>query len=117
MIFADYEGLGVFFAAILWLILTVPAIIVGLVGTFVGCLHPRPRLAGGLGLVACLLEFAGLAAVWLASREDSIRFRDREVSFFWGVSIATLAFGASALGLGLGRRRAPVVKKTSSGEL
>jgi hypothetical protein len=119
VIFADYDGLGVFLAVMLWLILTVPAFIAGLVGAVVGCLrHPRPRLVGGLGLVAGLLEFLGLAAVWLASRKESLRHvRDREVAFFWGLSISTLALSALALGLGLGRRRAPAVKKTGSGEL
>jgi hypothetical protein len=132
ILFADYEGLGVFFSLVIWFILTVPAFILGLLGAVAGALRRTGR-AARLGLAACLLEFTGIAYVWLCFREEQARlgaFAERfwpgrqfwAVEFwpayhFWGISTLTLLLGSLAFGLGVWRKRTLAAKKNGVGEL
>jgi hypothetical protein len=123
ILFADYEGIGVAFSLLIWLVLTVPALIAGLVGVVVGSLRrSRPSRAAGLGLVSWLLELPGVAYVWCCFLAEKGRLgayaeRFRPGYYFWGISILTLCVGSLAIGLGVGRRRTLAAKKNGVSEL
>jgi hypothetical protein len=112
-----------FISLVVWFILTVSALIVGVLGIVVGSRRPpRRRRAAGLGLAACLLELLGGAFVWLCFLELQAKLGARAEEYrpgryFWGISILTLFLGSLALGLGGWRGRTLAAKKDGGGEL
>jgi hypothetical protein len=132
ILFADYEGFAVAWSLIFWIILTAPALILGLVGVVAGALR-RPGCAVVLGLTACSLELLGVAFVWLCFRGERARLGAYADHFrpghpywaaqlwpsyhFWEIAILTLFLGSLAIGLGAKRPRTPTVKKDGDREL
>ena len=132
ILFADFEGIAVAFSLLLWSILTVPALIMGLLGVVAGTLRRR-GCAAGLGLAACLLELLCVAFVWICFRVEQAnlgayaeRFRPGSDFWdgqfwpgyhFWDISIPTLLLGSLAFGLGVWRGRTQVEKKGGVAEL
>ena len=132
ILFADYEGFAVFWCLIFWAILTVPALIMGLLGV-VACALRWAGRAAGLGLAACLLELLGGALVWISFRAEQAKLGAGAEQFrpghhfwdaqfwpgyhFWDISILTLSLGSLAFGLGIWRERTRAAKKNGAAEL
>jgi hypothetical protein len=132
ILLADYEGFTVGWSLIFWAILTVPALIMGLLGVVAGALRWR-GCAAGLGFAACLLELPSVAFVWLCFRGEQARlgaFAERfrpghqywagqfwPAYHFWGITTLTLFLGSLAFGLGVWRQRTQAAKRDGGGEL
>jgi hypothetical protein len=121
-LFADYEGLGVFFSEVYWFLATIPAILCGLAGTIAGAWRvPRPRLAFWLGVVACGIEVLPAAFVQFAffdelSHRGAYAERFRPGWFFWSLSLGTTALAFLAIALGLSRRPASPMSSPTEDE-
>jgi hypothetical protein len=132
ILFADYEGFAVGWCLIFWAILTVPALIMGLLGVVAGALRWR-GCAAGLGSAACLLELLGGALVWIGFRAEQAKLGAGAEQFrpghnfwagqfwpgyhFWDISILTFVLGSLAFGLGVWRERTLAAKKNGGAEL
>ena len=103
VLFADYEGIGVAFGLFVWLVLMIPASLLGFTGIVVGALrNPWRKLARWLGVSACLIELACIAIVWRAYQEERASLgafaeRYRPGWMFWAISALIIAGGALAL--------------------
>jgi hypothetical protein len=110
-IFADYEGLGVAIAQGLWLLVTIPALLLAVGGIVAGAWKkPNRKLAGWLGATACVVEIGGILMVWLAFADEQARLgeyaeRFRPGLFFWFGAVATVAAGLWAVYLGVASPR------------
>lgn len=132
ILFADYEGFAVAWCLIFWAILTVPALIMGLLGVVAGTLRWR-GCAAALGLAACLLELLGGALVWMSFRAEQAgrgagaeQFRPGHHYWaeqfwpgyhFWDISIPTLFLGSLGFGLGVWRGRTRAAKTDGVAQL
>ena len=108
---ADYEGVGVAFAMLIWLAATVLAWILGLAGIIAGAWrNPKRRLALWLGGVGVVLEAASYAYIWLSYQEVKTHYGQYTASHFtpdpgmaWIVAV-TLCWSAIPVLLGLLRK-------------
>jgi hypothetical protein len=121
ILFASFAGWGVGWSLIFWRILTIPAVIMGLLGVVAGSLR-RTGCAVGLGVAACLVELLSVAFVWICFREEQVNLgagaeRFRPGHPFWEISLLTLFLGSLAFGLGARGGRTVAAKKNGVGEL
>jgi hypothetical protein len=120
-ILADYEGLGVAIAELVWMLVTIPAALLAVGGIVAAAVtKPRRALACWLGAIACLVEIGGVVIVCLAFADEQSRhprfaeqFRPGVV--VWIVSALTIAVGLAAVLLGLSRRGQSPSEESQSG--
>lgn len=119
VLLADYEGLGVAIAQMFWMILTLPAAALAIVGLVLAKLHdPWRKTAIGLGIAGGLLAALGTVSVWLAFQDERARLgsfaeRFRPSPAVWIATGMVLLVAAAAVAISLLRRSKPRGDQTS----
>jgi hypothetical protein len=121
VLLADYEGLGVFIAETLWLLVTILAVLLAVGGIVAGAVtKPRRTLASWLGASACVIELGGVVIVCLVfadaqSRHPRFAEQFQPSVVVWIVSALTIAVGLAAVFPGLSRRGQSTSEESQSG--